>query len=101
MFAVFDDDNAAIRAASDAGGELAAAVEFRRRFRGITDNDEARDWARRIVARPPLAAPIPPNCPVRDAKHVASGGLFAAQDAPMIGGGEIDAAARITTKALM
>jgi hypothetical protein len=34
-------------------GELAAAVEFRRRFRGITDNEVARDWARRIVAVSP------------------------------------------------
>jgi len=42
-----------------------------------------------------------PDCPARDAKHVPTGGPFAAQDAAMIGGGEIDAAARITTKAPM
>jgi len=64
MFAISDDDIAAIRAAFYVGGELAAAVEFRRRFRGITDNDVARDWVPRIVAWPPLAAPAaPPDCP--------------------------------------
>ncbi len=41
------------------------------------------------------------GCAARDAKHVPTGGPFAAQDAAMIGGGEIDAAARITTKAPM
>jgi hypothetical protein len=61
MFAVSDDDIAAIRAAFDAGGELAAAVEFRRRFRGITDNEVAREWAPRIVAWPSLGAPDAPR----------------------------------------
>ncbi len=57
MFAVSDDDVAAIRAAFDAGGELAAAVEIRRRFRGITDDDVARDWARRMMAWSPVPVP--------------------------------------------
>jgi hypothetical protein len=61
MFAVSDDDVAAIRAAFDAGGELAAAVEIRRRFRGITDDDVARDWARRMMAWSPV--PVPPDGP--------------------------------------
>ena len=59
MFTVSDDDIAAIRAAFDAGGELAAAMEFRRRFRGITDNEVARDWARRVMAWSPPSVPMP------------------------------------------
>ena len=44
-------------AAFDHGGELAAAVELRRLFPGITDNAEARAAARTIAAWKPL--PIP------------------------------------------
>ena len=39
------EPGAAIRAAFDQGGELAAAVELRRRFPGITDNVRARECA--------------------------------------------------------
>jgi hypothetical protein len=51
-------DAAAIREAYETGGELAAAVELRRRFPGITDNATAREQARRIAAWTPL-----PYCP--------------------------------------
>jgi hypothetical protein len=55
MFAVSDEDAAAIRAAFDQAGELAAAVELRRRFPGfIVDNTEARMWARTIAGWKPL-----------------------------------------------
>jgi hypothetical protein len=60
MSAVSDEDAAAIRAAYDQAGELAAAVELRRRFPGIIDNAEARMWARTIAGWKPL----PPR-PVR------------------------------------
>jgi hypothetical protein len=54
MFAVSEEDAAAIRAAFDQTGELSAAVELRRRFPGITDNAEAREWARTIAGWKPL-----------------------------------------------
>ena len=57
MFVVSEAEAAAIRAAFDHGGELAAAVELRRLFPGITDNAEARAGARTIAAWKPL--PIP------------------------------------------
>ena len=40
MFSVSDAEAAAIRAAYERGGELAAAVELRRRFPGTTDDAE-------------------------------------------------------------
>jgi hypothetical protein len=58
MFAVSEEDAAAIRAAFDQAGELSAAVELRRRFPGITDNARAREWARTIAGwKPPQALP--------------------------------------------
>jgi hypothetical protein len=38
MFTVSEEEAAAIRAAFDRGGELAAALELRRCFPGIGDN---------------------------------------------------------------
>jgi hypothetical protein len=61
MFVVSEAEAAAIRAAFDHGGELAAAVELRRLFPGVTDNAEARECARTIAAWKLL--PIP-RCPV-------------------------------------
>ena len=46
MFSVSEDEAAAIRAAYRQSGELAAAVELRRRFPGIFDNAQARECAR-------------------------------------------------------
>jgi hypothetical protein len=40
-------------------GEFAAAVELRRRFPGITDNAQAREWARTIAGWKEL--PLRPN----------------------------------------
>ena len=49
MFVVTEADAAAIRAVYERSGELSAAVELRRRFPGITDNAQAREWARAIA----------------------------------------------------
>ena len=54
MYVVTEVDAAAIREAYEAGGELSAAVELRRRFPGIQDNATAKEQARRIAAWPPL-----------------------------------------------
>jgi hypothetical protein len=56
MFVVTEAEAAAIRAAFDRGGELSAAVEFRRLFPGVTDMAEARECARTIAAWEPLPA---------------------------------------------
>jgi hypothetical protein len=56
MFAVSEEDAAAIRAAFDEAGEVSAAVELRRRFPGLTDNAKAREWARTIAGWKPLQA---------------------------------------------
>jgi hypothetical protein len=58
MFVVSDAEAAAIRAASEWGGELSAAVELRRLFPGVTDNMEARECARAIAAWKPLPPPL-------------------------------------------
>jgi hypothetical protein len=49
MFAVTEEDEAAIRAVYERRGEFAAAIELRRRFPGITDNAQARECARTIA----------------------------------------------------
>jgi hypothetical protein len=54
MFTVSDAEAAAIRAAYLRGGELAAAVELRRRFRGIESNAQAWEFARVIAGWKPL-----------------------------------------------
>jgi hypothetical protein len=66
MFAVSDEDAAAIRAAFDRAGELAAAVELRRRFPGIIDNADARMWARTIAGWKPLPLKLKPRRRVSD-----------------------------------
>ena len=53
MFVVTEAD-AAIRAVYQQSGEFSAAVELRRRFPGITDNAQARQWARTIAGWKPL-----------------------------------------------
>ena len=42
MFMVTEADATAIQEAYDRAGELAAVVELKQRFRGITDNEAAR-----------------------------------------------------------
>jgi len=54
MFSVSDTEAAAIRAAYERGGELAAAVELRRYFRGIDSTAKAREYARIIAGWKPL-----------------------------------------------
>jgi hypothetical protein len=56
MFVVTEADAAAIRAVYQQRGEFSAAVELRQRFPGITDNAQARTWARTIAGWKPLAA---------------------------------------------
>ena len=53
MFLVTEADAAAIRAAYEQSGELAAAVELRRRFKGITDNEKACACVRSVVGWTP------------------------------------------------
>jgi len=61
MFVVTEADAAAIRAAYEQEGELSAAIEVRRRFPGITDNEKARQCARTIAGWTPL--PVPEQTP--------------------------------------
>ena len=58
MFSVTEADAAAIRTAMAEGGDLAAAVELRRCFPGIVDNEKARECARIIAGWSPLP-PLP------------------------------------------
>jgi hypothetical protein len=59
MFVVTEADAAAIRTVFDQEGELSAAIELRRRFPGITDNEHARAHARSIAGWQPLPTPVP------------------------------------------
>ncbi len=59
MFCVTESQAAAIRVVFDQQGELSAAIELRRLFPGITDNAEARAFARTIAGWQPL--PVPPH----------------------------------------
>jgi hypothetical protein len=68
MFVVSEADAAAIRTAFEQGGELAAAVELRRRFPGIADNARARTHARAITGWTPLEPPPHPTTPLRPLK---------------------------------
>ena len=71
MFVVSEEAAAAIRAAFDQGGEFAAAVELRRRFPGVTDNERARECAKMIAGWKPLKLPARPATrlrPIAEAK---------------------------------
>ena len=67
MFIVTEAEAATIRAVYEQRGEFAAAVELRQRFPGITDNAQAREWARTIAGwkplRPVKRMPKPPQLP--------------------------------------
>jgi hypothetical protein len=65
MFVISDKVAAAIRAAFHRDGELAAAVELRRRFPGITDTVKARECARTIAGWEPLSSPLRPPTRLR------------------------------------
>jgi hypothetical protein len=66
MFVVTEDEADAIRAVFRKQGEFAAAVELRRLFPGVTDNDKARECARTIAGWQPL----PPLRPVKRAPRL-------------------------------
>jgi hypothetical protein len=59
MFVVSESDAAAIRVAYELGGDLSAAIELRRLFPGIRDNEHARACARTIAGWQPLPAKVP------------------------------------------
>ena len=59
MFCVSEADAAAIRTAYEQDGELSAAIELRRLFPGIVDNEKARMCARSIAGWTPLPLPMP------------------------------------------
>jgi hypothetical protein len=65
MFVVTEAEAAAIRAVYEQRGELSAAIELRRRFPGITDNEQARECVRTIAGwkplRPVKRLPKPPR----------------------------------------
>ena len=46
MFVVTEAEAAAIRAVFEQRGEFAAAVELRRRYPGVTNHPQAREYAR-------------------------------------------------------
>ena len=56
MVVISEADAAAIRAAFDQGGEFSTAVELRRRFPGIRDNEHAMRCAKTIAGWKPLDA---------------------------------------------
>jgi hypothetical protein len=58
MFVVTEADAAAIREIFVREGELSAAIELRRRFPGIRDNEQARAQARTIAGWKPLPLPV-------------------------------------------
>ena len=59
MFVVSEAEAAAIRTAFEQSGELAATVELRRLFPGVTDNAHARECARTIAGWQPLTSRPP------------------------------------------
>ena len=65
MFMVSAEVAETIRRTYEESGEFAAAVELRRHFPGITDNEEARRCARTIAGWTPLPSPAekPRKCP--------------------------------------
>jgi hypothetical protein len=65
MFVVTEADAAAIRSAYEQDGELSAAIELRRRFPGITDNEKARQCARSIAGWTPTSIPPAEVIPLR------------------------------------
>jgi len=68
MFVVTEADAAAIRTVYEQDGELSAAIELRRRFPGITDNERARQCARSIAGWTPRPAPAATVTPLHPRK---------------------------------
>jgi hypothetical protein len=67
MFSVDEATAAAIRQVFEESGEFAAAVELRRHFPGIADNENARLCVRAIAGWKPLP-PLPHGTIVRSAR---------------------------------
>jgi hypothetical protein len=65
MFVVTEADAAAIRTVYEQDGELSAAIELRRRFPGITENEKARQCARSIAGWTPPPVPATVVIPLR------------------------------------
>ena len=65
MFLVTEAEADAIRTIFHQEGELSAAIELRRRFPGITDNEKARACARTIAGWTPLPAAPASVVPLR------------------------------------
>jgi hypothetical protein len=61
MYCVTEEDAVAIRTVWENDGELSAAIELRRRFPGIVDNQTARDQARAIASWRPLPPVVKPH----------------------------------------
>jgi hypothetical protein len=57
MFSVSEAEAAAIRNVFEQQSELCAAIELRRVFPLITDNEKAREFARTIAGWKPLPTP--------------------------------------------
>jgi hypothetical protein len=68
MFVVSEAEAAAIRAAFEQRGELAAAVELRRLLPGVTDNVQARECARTIAGWKPQSV-LPRSVRPRSSKR--------------------------------
>jgi hypothetical protein len=69
MFIVSESDADAIRTAFFDHGESSAAIELRRRFPGIADNEKARQCARTIAGWKPQPAPTGTVTPLRPRKR--------------------------------
>ena len=69
MFAVSEAKASVIRAAYERDGELPAAIELRRLFPGIADNENARIFARMIAGWTPLLFPTRSVTPSRPGKR--------------------------------
>jgi hypothetical protein len=67
MFVVSETEADMIRSAFRQGGELSAAIELRRLFPGVHDNDRARDCARAIAGWKPL-----PSVPLKNPRACRS-----------------------------
>ncbi len=61
MFAVTEEQAAAIRAVFERRGELLAVAELRLLFPGVVDDRQARECVRMITGWKPLRPPRPPR----------------------------------------
>jgi hypothetical protein len=69
MYVISESDAAAIRTVFERDGELSAAIEVRRRFPGITGNEQARAQARVIAGWEPLPVTLHPVTQLRPIRN--------------------------------